>query len=70
MHILLIVEGGELTGEETFNSNRVHGLNGAESLYFGLFWPHSKLPPKIKEPVEYNSIATQKNRKVIIIIIH
>ena len=48
MHILLIVEGGELTGEETFNSNRVHGLNGAESLYFGLFWPHSKLPPKLR----------------------
>jgi len=41
-------------------------LKGAQSRYFGLFWPHTKLPLNGRKP-ENNSLIRQKNTKEIMI---
>jgi len=41
-------------------------LKGAQSRYFGLFWPQTKLPLNGRKP-ENNSLIRQKNTKEIMI---
>ena len=41
-------------------------IKGAQSRYFELFWPHTKLPLNGRKP-ENNSLIRQKNTKEIII---
>jgi len=41
-------------------------LKGAQSRYFELFWPHTKLPLNGRKP-ENNSVVGKKNVKEIMI---
>ena len=48
------------------NFNIYMKYKGAQSRYFELFWPHTKLPLNGRKP-ENNSLRREKNTKEIVI---